>query len=101
MNKQEYLATQATMLTLGKMISKLDLEGFLSHISHTEAAAPIIDPTLYRKAMNNLNEIKKLAQSLQPVQTQFQVLFKTMLETKIKEFEASVDGVPSDADERN
>jgi hypothetical protein len=66
------------------MASTLDLERFLAQINQAESLAPMLDPTLYMKARDNLHAFKKLAMSLLPVKTAFEDAFKAILETAAK-----------------
>lgn len=59
---EEYMGTQALLLSCARMIRLLPLSDFLLMIDRAETTGPILDPTLYRKAMHNLGEIKAMAQ---------------------------------------
>lgn len=61
MNDADYTSTQYQLMILATIVSGLDLDGFLKRIDMAEAAGPILDPTMYRAAMTNLNSIKRLA----------------------------------------
>lgn len=71
MNGKEYIQTQITMIETAKKIRALDLPSFLKCISNAETMAPILDPTLFQRASENLQAIKKLAKSFQEVQLAF------------------------------
>lgn len=62
MTDEEYVTTQEQLLFLGGLVKDIDVVGFLNRISHAEAWGPIADPTLYRAAMKNLDEIKQIAE---------------------------------------
>lgn len=81
MKPQEYMNTQTDLIAIGRTVDKLDLNAFLKSIGNAETLAPIMDPTMYRKAQANLHSIKKLAESLLPVQVAFRELRGTVLET--------------------
>jgi hypothetical protein len=81
MKKVEYLSTQSEILAIGEAVTKLNLDGFLAEISKCEAIAPMLDPTMYRKAADNLQSVKILARTLQPVQTAFNDLFSSVIKT--------------------
>lgn len=68
MSDVEYKATQDKILLLAQLASSelLDLDEFLSRISHAHAVAPFVDPTLYMKAMDRLQIIEDLARALAP-----------------------------------
>jgi hypothetical protein len=64
MTDEDYIQTQSTILMVARMIQTLPLEEFLKRINRSESIAPLIDPTLYMKASDNLGSIRKIAQSL-------------------------------------
>lgn len=84
MKKEEYLKTQLALIHIGKMASKLDLHNFIAQIDQAHAVAPVIDPTMYMKALDNLRAIKKLATSLLSVQTAYQETFEAVLNTAVR-----------------
>jgi hypothetical protein len=61
MTDEEYLSTQHQLTALARMVAEMDLAGFISRISYAEGVGPILDPTLYMKAIDNLQKIKRLA----------------------------------------
>lgn len=71
MNDQEYQETQNALLLCARMISGLDLTGFLKRIEQADSVAPILDPTLYRRGAERMHAIKKLAQEAKRVQSAF------------------------------
>lgn len=83
MTPKEYLATQAKILQLGKDAEALDLEEFLKRISIAEATGPIVDPTLYMYASDNLLAVKELAESIQKVSDATKNLRRALLKTSI------------------
>lgn len=85
MNQEKYVKTQVTLIEIGKMAQGLDLISFLSDINNAEIIGPLQDPTLYRRAKDNLEAIKKLAETLQPFQKQFTAVYHTVLKSGIRE----------------
>jgi len=71
MNDQEYQETQNALILIAKMISGLDLTGFLKRIEQADSVALILDPTLYRRGAERMHAIKKLAQEAKRVQSAF------------------------------
>lgn len=71
MNDQEYQETQNALNLIARMISGLDLTGFLKRIDQADSIAPILDPTLYRDGAERMHAIKKLAQEAKRVQSAF------------------------------
>lgn len=69
MNKEEYEATQFQLINMLRTLNLLDLDGFLDCISKTETLAPIIDPTLYQKSNQSLDDIRFVAEEFQRVVT--------------------------------
>jgi hypothetical protein len=61
MTDQQYQITQELLVNLAQQVQLLDLYGFLSRISEADSWGPILDPTLYRASMKNLQDIKNLA----------------------------------------
>ena len=58
----EYTIVQDQLLMLARLVRGLPLTKFLTAISLAETTGPVLDPTLYKKAMGNLEEIKCMAQ---------------------------------------
>jgi hypothetical protein len=58
----EYQMTQDILVSCAQVIRSLPLSDFLLMIERAEAEGPIIDPTLFRKAMFNLSAVKKMAE---------------------------------------
>ena len=65
---EEYTAIQSQLVAFAGIVSDMRLEEFIQRISRTETIAPLIDPTLYMQAHENLADIKELASSLLPFQ---------------------------------
>lgn len=67
MNDAEYQATQGALLSLAGMIAQLNLPAFLARIETAHAAGPILDPTMYRDALDNLRSIERIARAALPL----------------------------------
>lgn len=81
LSKEEYMRTQMQIISIGRAASTLNLDAFLADMSEAEAVAPMIDPTLYRKAIENMRAIKDLARSIQPVKEAFEKTFHAVVKT--------------------
>jgi len=68
MTNEDYKLTQEQIMMLGKLVQSLKLKEFIETINVAEAVAPIMDPTMYREAGNNLGSIKNMACSLRRFQ---------------------------------
>jgi hypothetical protein len=68
LTNEEYQATQELILMLARRVRRLPLDKFLSAISRAEVVGPIVDPTLFRDAAGNLEEIKKMAEGARAFQ---------------------------------
>ena len=84
MEPAKYIETQMRIIEIGKIADSLDLDTFLVCISNAETVGPIMDPTMYRKAMDNLQAIKELAIAAQKVKITYGKVFKAVLETQLK-----------------
>lgn len=84
LGNSEYMEIQGKILLIGKSLTVLDLDSFLGKISRAEAVAPIVDPTLYRKAAENLLAIKNLAEALNNAKHKFDELQMLLLENMLK-----------------
>lgn len=87
MTEEEYTRTQTALLQLGQVVAGLDLEGFLAMISRAETMGPIMDPTLYRDAADNIQALKALATTLQTYQMNYEVAQQTILTTMARRFQ--------------
>lgn len=61
MNREEYQQTQEQLLLLAGMVNRLDLPEMIRAIERSEAAAPVVDPTLWLKGSRQLGLVKRLA----------------------------------------
>jgi hypothetical protein len=64
----EYQACQDQMLLLARMVRDMPLVDFLQAISRAEAVGPMVDPTLYIRGRDKLEEIKLMAEGLRKFQ---------------------------------
>lgn len=83
MNGRDYMKTQMQMVKLGKMIQPLRIGEFLRAIANAETVAPVVDPTLFRKAQGNLTALKELAQALLVVQEKFALVQNAVIQTSM------------------
>lgn len=83
MDGKTYIETQMRVIEMGKIADSLDLEAFLKCISNAEAMAPVIDPTMYRKAIANLTAIRDLARIALKMKIAYGEVFKAVLETAV------------------
>lgn len=81
LSKEEYMRTQMQIISIGRAASNLDIEAFINQMSEAEAVAPMIDPTLYRKAIENMRAIKDLARAILPVKDAFEKTFHAVVKT--------------------
>lgn len=86
MDGKTYINTQMRLIEIGKIADTLDLESFLRCISNAEAVGPIMDPTMYMKAAENLAAIRKLAESVVQVKVAYEQTFKAVLNTAVHGF---------------
>lgn len=82
------------MIHIGKTVERVDLDEFLKAINQAQAAAPMLDPTLYRKASRNLDAIKKLATIMKTYQVAFRETFDAMVKTAIENHQDGPEGIP-------
>lgn len=68
MNDSQYRDTQDRLQLIGSLALTLDLDGFLDRISRTETLAPILDPTLYMRGSDKLQQVRELAEAVHRVQ---------------------------------
>lgn len=61
---KEYSACQEQVLTITVFVKTMPLQSFLDRITHCESVAPLVNPTLYIRAADNLQKIKELAEGL-------------------------------------
>lgn len=81
LSKEKYLQIQMAIIAIGRTANALDLESFIAQINSAETVAPMVDPTLYRKAAENMHAIKELAVALVPVKRAFEKMFQAVTQT--------------------
>jgi len=87
MTDEEYQKTQDEIITIATKIEKLDLTSFLGCISKADTLGPILDPTTYRDAYENLRGIEKMAQLLVSIKEYVPEFRQTVFGTLIREVE--------------
>lgn len=70
MDNDEYLTTQFMVVNIAVALKPLELDRFLERIGKTHAIMPVVDPTLYRLAMSQLNDLATIARALKTAQQQ-------------------------------
>jgi hypothetical protein len=83
MEKEKYLQTQMTLFAIGRAVHEMALSEFLAQIGSAETISPVLDPTLYRKAKDNLDAIKALAEALVPFKAQFEKMYIEMMKNAV------------------
>ena len=63
MTREEYQETQEFIMNLARHVQLIDLTEFLNSISLSHAMGPMVDPTLYRDAHDNLSKIERIARA--------------------------------------
>jgi hypothetical protein len=58
---EEYGLIQAQLNVATAMIKPLKLREFLNRIERAESVGPVLDPTLYREAMDKMASVKRIA----------------------------------------
>lgn len=95
MNGKEYLIVQMSMIEMGKKLETLDFDGFLKSISNAQTTGPFLDPTLYQRAADNLDAIKKLAKAFRAARVEFEnaksIILKTAVAHMTKDIHATTD----------
>ena len=84
MDGKEYITTQMRIIELGKIADSLDLDAFLKCIANAETIAPMVDPTLFMKAQENMRAIKRLAQACVVVKETYWETFRAIMETQMR-----------------
>lgn len=64
MKKEDYLTVQQQLRALAQIVVDMPLADFINEITRAETIGPIIDPTLYIQASNNLTKLRELAETL-------------------------------------
>lgn len=70
MDEQEYMRTQASLMTLCQLLHSfnLDLRRFIRMIDHADAVGPILDPSLWMQGHSKMSEIREIALAFLNVQ---------------------------------
>lgn len=63
MTDSEYIAAQRALVYASAMLNKHDWSAFNQRVKTAQAVGPILDPTLYIKASDNLSRVAKVARS--------------------------------------
>lgn len=61
MEPEEYELIQWQLLNLGAVVADMDLPGFLAAIRKAETLGPILDPSLYIQAGEQLDQVRRIA----------------------------------------
>lgn len=69
MERGEYEALQAQVLLMAAMLNRLPLAEFVAAIDKAQAVGPMLDPTLYRAAADNLQYVEDVARALLEAKT--------------------------------
>ena len=69
MRREEYEVLQSQVMMIAGLLQQLDLSGFITDIALAEAAGPILDPTAFRDAADNLLLIRDVAHALAEAQS--------------------------------
>lgn len=64
MTDEEYLSAQHLLVVMRATAETIDVEGVLRSIARAEAMGPIMDPTLFREAIDRLRFIRKVAEAV-------------------------------------
>lgn len=68
MTSWEYEAAAKQLCLLGHLSLGLDLSNVLNLLNLADTIGPIVDPTAYRAGMRNVQDVRDLAEALQPFQ---------------------------------
>lgn len=74
LSNEQYMATQMILANLSLLINKLPLKAFVKQIERSETWGPMVDPTMYRRAVGKMDAIKQVAQASLLVQKAAQEL---------------------------
>lgn len=68
MTQEEYIEVQSQVLLLGALVRDLDLEGFIAMAERADSVGPLLDPSRWIAARENLALVLTLARKLRAVQ---------------------------------
>lgn len=76
MDEATFLATREAMVSVGRLIvsTPLDLDGFIAAIDHAETVGPILDPTLYIAAGDEMRKQRHVAEALRACRAKLEEL---------------------------
>lgn len=64
MSEEEYTQTQHTIQMIAGLVADLPLEEFIAIVEQAQAAGPVLDPTRWRQATDNLARLETMADGL-------------------------------------
>jgi len=62
-NNEEFITTQRQLLLMASLVREMDLDGFLERIGTAYALGPMLDPTLYKRGVDNLEIVRRIAEA--------------------------------------
>lgn len=68
LSDEDYTATQHHLTLISGIVADMPLVGLLNRIETSHAFGPILDPTLYRSAMDNLEALERIARAAREFQ---------------------------------
>lgn len=83
MTNEQYKDAQMALIKCSATLVKYDWYAFLSRVSAAQTVGPLMDPTKYRQAQDNLAAIKKLAETARDMSAANKALFTSVVETQI------------------
>ena len=71
---EEYQGVQDQIVLVAQFAACLPIEDLLADLSHAETVGPILDPTLYRKALysGKLDAVRRLAEKALALKQEFE-----------------------------
>lgn len=64
MSPEEYACVQRQITVLASVISTIEIEEFIVTLHQAQTIAPIVDPTLFIKAADDLEDVLELANAV-------------------------------------
>ncbi len=68
LTSEEYISVQMQLVAFATLVKDMKLVDFTDFVNQAETMGPILNPTLYREAGEQLNDVGRLADSLLPFQ---------------------------------
>ena len=65
---EQYAEAQQQLVWLASIVLNLPLDQMLADIAHAEAVGPIVDPTLWIRGHEKLEQVRELAEAVLQVQ---------------------------------